>query len=258
MASLHSFPSFFTTIALLHLANFSLSVGPLLLLDSVDATLAAGHRVALVGPNGAGKSTFLRGVAGLAPKKRPLFDSRSIGTVEGEEEETGREEDPYFLVGAGEIGGTMSPTRRPEGGVVYLEQVDLHWSELLFYAGLEEVEIRQLTVEEALEMAMAGGGLQAEEDADGWRQLLIAAGDALQWRTAGYASTPIGQLSPGCAVRAYLAVALKRRDCGLLVLDEPTNLWPAATPSVSGQSSDYLSRTAHAPVHGRIATWALG
>ncbi|HSL73662.1 MAG TPA: ABC-F family ATP-binding cassette domain-containing protein [Ilumatobacteraceae bacterium] len=41
--------------------------GPLLVLDSIDLTLAPRHRVGLVGPNGVGKSTLLAALAGRIP-----------------------------------------------------------------------------------------------------------------------------------------------------------------------------------------------
>ena len=40
-------------------------VGDFVILDRVDAAIAAGDRIGLVGPNGAGKTTLLRLVAGL-------------------------------------------------------------------------------------------------------------------------------------------------------------------------------------------------
>ena len=40
-------------------------VGDFVILDRVQAAIAAGDRIGLVGPNGAGKTTLLRLVAGL-------------------------------------------------------------------------------------------------------------------------------------------------------------------------------------------------
>lgn len=63
----------------------------------------------------------------------------------------------------------------------------------------------------------------ALEDVEAWRSLSVATHGTLGWGTAGYSTTSIAQLSPGSAMRAYLAVALRRRDVRLLLLDEPTN-----------------------------------
>lgn len=183
-------------MALLQLSSFSLSVGSTQLLDSVDAAIASGQRVGLVGSNGAGKSTLMRALA------HP--DSPN-----------------YFMSGSGRVCGTLQDSQ----GVVHVEQDNLSWSKLL---GVNDEDlIRSMTVLEALDLAACEENTnivqRATEDAESWRNLTIAADNVLQWRTANYNETPIGDLSPGCAVRAYLAIALARPDIELMLLDEPTN-----------------------------------
>jgi ATPase subunit of ABC transporter with duplicated ATPase domains len=50
--------------------SISVSRGARLVLDSIDITLAPGHRVGLVGPNGVGKSTLLASLAGDVEPER--------------------------------------------------------------------------------------------------------------------------------------------------------------------------------------------
>ena len=57
---------FRTTTAGIRLASLTKSYGPVLAVDGVDLTIAAGETVALLGPNGAGKSTTIDMILGLA------------------------------------------------------------------------------------------------------------------------------------------------------------------------------------------------
>ena len=52
-------------MSIVRLAGVVREVGDFVILDHVDAAVAAGDRIGLVGPNGAGKTTLLRLVAGL-------------------------------------------------------------------------------------------------------------------------------------------------------------------------------------------------
>ncbi|HEY7590363.1 MAG TPA: ABC-F family ATP-binding cassette domain-containing protein [Candidatus Limnocylindrales bacterium] len=52
-------------MSILRLEGIRREVGTLVILDSIDAAVAAGDRIGLVGPNGAGKTTLLRIAAGL-------------------------------------------------------------------------------------------------------------------------------------------------------------------------------------------------
>ena len=197
-------------MSVLSLNNLTLSVGSSLLLDSVNAHVTKGHRIGVVGTNGCGKSTLLRALA---------FPHQSN----------------YYAVGAGKI----KYNARLDSGVVFVEQENLQWSRLLMG---EEDELRSLTVFDALDLHAALSD-DAVEDVDAFRRLTISADDALKWHTARYDITPICNLSPGCAIRAYLALALQRHGIELLLLDEcsnhldlPSLLWLQAAIITSGKT----------------------
>lgn len=197
-------------MSLIQLTNFSLSVGSTQLLDSVNANVVNGHRIAVVGENGCGKSTLLRA---LAYPNQPS----------------------YYLVGAG---GIIRNVRSPDS-VLFVEQDNLQWSRLL---NGEEAELRSMTVFDALDLHEALTD-EALDDAESFRRLTVAAHDTLQWRTARYDTTPLGKLSPGCALRAYLAIALQRYSFELLLLDEcgnhldlPSLLWMQQAIVASGKT----------------------
>lgn len=195
--------------SLLELSNFSLSVGANQLLDGVSGVhVTDGHRIALVGPNGCGKSTLLRVLAG-----------------EVSDPATHNESATYYTVSAGNILGKLSPDskNREIKSVLLVEQDNLQWAKLLTSTDCDEEELREMTVSEALDMAAAEGDYSTVEDSEIWRRLVTMAAEKLHWDVAKYEETPIGQLSTGCAMRAYLSVALHRRDIELLLLDEPTN-----------------------------------
>ena len=189
-------------MALLQLHRFSLSVGSTQLLENVDAHVVEGQRVALAGANGCGKSTLLRALSS----------------------EPDHPEATYFVSGTSSVTGSLSPAGvRDPDAVLLVEQDALKWTRLLGSDIGEEEEVREMTLPEALDMAVAVGGEAAVEDAESWRRLCVAADKELEWHTARYDTTPLGQLSPGSSVRAYVALALLRRDVRLLLLDEPTN-----------------------------------
>jgi len=198
----------------LELRGLSLSVGSARLLEGATARACEGQRVALVGRNGSGKSTLLRAIAGglgsgdgVAP--RELLPSSSSSSSSSS---------PYFTVGAGSVGGTAA-------SALFVGQDAPRWGDLLllpYGASEEEDDLLRMPVSDALDVA-ACYALEAAELAEAWRDLCSRADSALGWGVARYGTTPLGELSPGSAKRAYLALALLRPGAGVLLLDEPTN-----------------------------------
>lgn len=217
---------------LLQLSALSLSIASTQLFEGADAIIVPGQRIGLTGRNGSGKSTLLRALYGR--------DADAARAASDAKEEEGAE--AYFAVTSGEIGGDLAPDAREEGSVLYVSQEGLSWSDLLHNVA-EEAELRELTVEDALGTALAYGCECAADDEDTWRRVLAANGTALSWDVSGYSETPIGSLSPGSALRAYLAIALHRPGVQLILCDEPTNhldlpsvLWLQHSIIASGKS----------------------
>ena len=77
---------------------------------------------------------------------------------------------------------------------------------------------------EALDVAITEGLADASDDEEAWRHLTVATGTP-SLGFSDYQNTPLGQLSPGSALRAYLAIALSRRSVDLFLLDEPLIIW---------------------------------
>eukprot|EP00977_Amphora_coffeiformis_P013755 scaffold3667_cov180-Amphora_coffeaeformis.AAC.16 len=225
---------------LLTLNSFSVSLTTCstTLLDSVDAVLTQGDCVGLVGKNGSGKSTLLQLLA-LSPSEQPT----DHGATNQDTRVDNNNNSSYCASTSGKIEGTLSPTNRPPGSVLMVTQDKLSWSELLLpkfgndggddqTSTEKEEEIRQMSLPEALEFAVAEASClddeklvaRALEDEESWRRLFTAASTAgLGWDLAHYDTTPLGKLSPGCAWRAYIAITIHRPDVELILLDEPTN-----------------------------------
>lgn len=193
---------------LLNFTSLSVGIASSTLLEDAEALLLEGERVGLVGQNGCGKSTLLRLLAHLGEDTAASANEPSS---------------PYWSVTSGSIGGELGPSRRTPGVVLLVSQDVLSWSSLFPEAAASEGELRAMMLEEAMDAALAQGSDTAAEDEAAWRRMRVAADEALCWKLAGYEDAQLGQLSPGSALRAYLAIALHRPGVQLLLLDEPTN-----------------------------------
>jgi ATP-binding cassette subfamily F protein 3 len=169
---------------MLLLKKFSLATAQEgVLLQNCDAILGENHRVGLVGRNGCGKSTFLSCLSNA-----------------------GADADSHFDVTSGEVAFGKSVSREH---VLLVRQDKLKWSDLFTEVESEEIAT-QSTIQELLDLEMHDTA--AEEDEE-WRRLVLERG----W---GGLDVPIAELSPGSALRAFIALSLIRVNIKVLLLDE--------------------------------------
>jgi ATP-binding cassette subfamily F protein 3 len=187
-------------VSLVQLSGVAREIGTLVVLDGVDATVAAGERIGLVGANGAGKTTLLRLVAGSEEPDRGEVRRRrglSVGLLAQE---------AHF-------------------DEAFAAAPDLRAAVRQGAAALEALEAQLRTLEQA---GAAGSAAYAELAArfaalDGWTldQRVAEALSGLGFATDDIARSP-EELSGGQQTRAALARLLVA-DPDLLLLDEPTN-----------------------------------
>eukprot|EP01135_Chromosphaera_perkinsii_P004599 Nk52_evm7s290 gene=Nk52_evmTU7s290 len=126
----------------------------------------------------------------------------------------------------------------PNTRILYVQQDNLHWKDLLFGSIKQQEEeqdkisnesVLKLTLPEAFDLSIAYSATDPDttnaslEDEATWQRVISHASRELGWDKTLYDKTPLGLLSPGCALRAFLTIALHRVDIDLLLLDEPTN-----------------------------------
>jgi ATPase subunit of ABC transporter with duplicated ATPase domains len=187
-------------MASLHARGITVSRGPLVVLDSVDATLTPSRRVGVVGPNGVGKSTLLGALAGIVPIDdgtiRLSPPTATVGYLHQERERSTAETVAELLARRTGVAGANAA----------------------------------LTVATTALAAGEGGADDTYAAAfDSWLALGAADFDSrigVVWAELGLAprllDQPTVSLSGGEAARAGLAaLALSRYD--VYLLDEPTN-----------------------------------
>jgi ATPase subunit of ABC transporter with duplicated ATPase domains len=179
--------------------SVTVSRGPLLVLDSIDLTLAPGHRVGLVGPNGVGKSTLLATLAGdVEPDRGSVAAAPPSATVGLLPQEPQRSDETVAAFLGRRTGVTGA-------------QHDLD-------AATDELAVGRPGADDRYSLAL-----------ERWLSLGAADLDArigVVWSELGLSELLLGQstasLSGGEAARCSLAsLLLSRFD--VFLLDEPTN-----------------------------------
>jgi len=187
-------------MSIVRLESVVREVGDFVILDRVDAAIAAGDRIGLVGPNGAGKTTLLRLVAGVdEPDGGAVHRKRGLGLAMLSQE---AHVDAAFI-------GSPSLRLAVRSGAARLEQLELSLRRLELDGRVTEPEYELLqhefevkegySLDQRVEAALSGLGF-----------------DRADW------DRPPTNLSGGEQTRAALA-RLLLADRELLLLDEPTN-----------------------------------
>ena len=187
-------------MSLVRLTGVVREIGTFVILDRLDAAIAAGERVGLVGPNGAGKTTLLRIVAGLDEPDRGEVTRKRALSVGFLRQEANLDES---FASAPDL---RTAVRRGAGD---LEAVEAELAEL--EQAHRTLEPRYADLQHRFE---AHGGYTLDQRVDATLTGLGFAREA--WERAPTA------LSGGEQTRAALA-RLLIADPDLLLLDEPTN-----------------------------------
>jgi ATP-binding cassette subfamily F protein 3 len=187
-------------MSIVRLTGIHREIGTLVILDRIDAAVAAGDRIGLVGPNGGGKTTLLRIVAGIDEPDRGEV-GRKRGLAIG------------MLAQEAHLDATFMATP------------DLRTAVRSGAAEVEDLE-RQLAAMESA--GRAGEAVYADarhrfEAADGYHldQRVDETLSGLGFERSDWTRPP-ASLSGGEQTRAALA-RLVVADPDLLLLDEPTN-----------------------------------
>jgi ATP-binding cassette subfamily F protein 3 len=187
-------------MSIVRLQGVHREVGDFVILDHVDAAIAAGDRIGLVGPNGAGKTTLLRLVAGVdEPDEGAVHRKRALSIAMLSQE---AHVDSAFI---------ESPSLRlaVRSGARRLEELERTLRQIEHEGRVTEPEYESLQHEFAV------------KDGYSLDQRVEEALSGLGFERADWDRSPTN-LSGGEQTRAALA-RLLLSDPELLLLDEPTN-----------------------------------
>ena len=187
-------------MSIVRLIGVHREVGDFVILDHVDAAIAAGDRIGLVGPNGAGKTTLMRLISGIdEPDGGEVHRKRSMSMAMLSQE---AHVDEAFI-------SAPSLKQAVRTGATRLEELERTLRRLEHDGRVTEPEYEQLqhefevkdgySLDQRVEEALSGLGFERSD----WDR-------------------PPTNLSGGEQTRAALA-RLLLSDPDLLLLDEPTN-----------------------------------
>jgi ATP-binding cassette subfamily F protein 3 len=187
-------------MSIVRLIGVHREVGDFVILDHVDAAIAAGDRIGLVGPNGAGKTTLLRLISGIdEPDGGEVHRKRAMSIAMLSQE---AHVDEAFI-------SSSSLKQAVRTGAKRLEELERTLRQLEHDGRVTEPEYEQIqhefevkdgySLDQRVEEALSGLGFERND----WDR-------------------PPTNLSGGEQTRAALA-RLLLSDPDLLLLDEPTN-----------------------------------
>ncbi|MBI3940497.1 MAG: ABC-F family ATP-binding cassette domain-containing protein [Acidobacteria bacterium] len=197
---------YYTQTMLLRLEGIQKGFGERLLFDSLDWTLHASDRIALVGPNGAGKTTLLELISGkVTPDRGRIIRKRNLAIAHVEQAE--------FQVAAVSNQTVITQALTVFNPLIQMEHRILDIQKVMSQDSRRVGEVSD-EYSHLIERFRLEGGYRFRSLTESVLQGLGFSREALHW--------PLTHLSGGQQSRLKLAQALLLQP-DLLMLDEPTN-----------------------------------